>query len=172
MKIKLNLIKFYSPATRKFNKEIWKLLKLACLTDHVKSASVLKENNISTIQGCMNEVIDSKNIIYNIPNFCINDPYFEKEYIAEQDITATDKLHVMIYDLYENKKLPFTLESNITGWELKQLYAEHFSTNLTEYKVRLLFGGAEIKEEQNLYGHKIKDGFTIHVVKNKIENVS
>lgn len=141
------------------------------MTDYVKSASILKDNNIQTAQGCLNECRDSKNILYKIPNFCINDPYFEKEYIdvAEQDITVTDKLNLVIYDLYDNKKVPFTLESNITGMELKQLYSDHFVVNLNQYKVRLLFGGAEIKDEQNLYGHKVKDGYTIHVVKSKIE---
>ena len=42
------------------------------------------ENNLKALKGCINLIQDNEGIIYRVPNFCINQPYFEKE-IAKLD---------------------------------------------------------------------------------------
>lgn len=72
--------------------------------------------------------------------------------------------------MYDNKSLNFDFPENITGHDIKLIFTEKLNLNINEWKIRLLFGGAEIKDDQMLYQHKIKDGFTIQVSKNKIIN--
>ncbi len=82
------------------------------------------------------------------------------------------KFQVLLFDLYANKKYPFELDDNLTGTELKQVFftkAEQYDPN--EYNLRMLFGGAEIKESDNLYQHSLKDGFTIQMMVSKKDNV-
>lgn len=36
--------------------------------------SFMKSSNIITYKGCINVTYDSKGFLYEIPNYCINDP--------------------------------------------------------------------------------------------------
>ena len=38
----------------------------------------MEEYNLTTFEGCINHIVDKYGIHYIIPNYCINDPYFEK----------------------------------------------------------------------------------------------
>jgi len=76
----------------------------------------------------------------------------------------------LLYDLYDNIKYDFALDDNLNGYDLKQIFftkAEKY--NPADYKIRMLFGGAEIKDTDNLYQHNLKDGYTIQILRNKIE---
>ncbi len=60
------------------------------------------------------------------------------------------------------------MDDNITGYDVMQLFfssAEKYSPD--QYKLRLLFGGAEIKESDHLYQHVLKDGYTIQILRTK-----
>lgn len=122
------------------------------------------------MKGCINICLDSDNNTYHIPNYCINDPYFEKELLPEhvQETDQVEKLSISLYDLYENKKQTIKLPSNLQGKEIKNLFAEMNNFDASSYKIRLLFGGAEILDDQYLYQHKLHNGYTIQVIKNKI----
>lgn len=77
---------------------------------------------------------------------------------------------MFLYDLYDNIKYDFALDDNLTGFELKQVYfskAEKYNPN--DFNVRMLFGGAEIKETDSLYQHRLKDGYTIQILRRKKE---
>ena len=43
-----------------------------------RALNLLQTNFMSTANGCINLIQDSNKKYYKIPNFCINDPYFEK----------------------------------------------------------------------------------------------
>lgn len=49
-----------------------------------RAKNLLKTNNLKALKGCINLIQDNEGIIYRVPNFCINQPYFEKE-IAKLD---------------------------------------------------------------------------------------
>jgi hypothetical protein len=170
--IYFDFIIFYNLALKIKQKPlIWKALRLASLTDHIKSENILKQHNLQTLNGCINKCKDNESNIYNIPNFCINDPFFEKEILPEHELDFKNpdlKIKINLYDLYANKTTHTTMPSNITGLGIKQLYADLESINIDEYKIRLLFGGGEIKDEEFLYQHKIHDDYTIQVIKNKL----
>lgn len=39
---------------------------------------MLEDNNLTIPNGCINYIVDSEGLEYHIPNWCINDPYYEK----------------------------------------------------------------------------------------------
>jgi len=47
------------------------------------------------------------------------------------------------------------------------MYCSHKEINLNpgEYKIRLFFGGVEIKDDHKIYQHNMKDDFTIQIMK-------
>ena len=52
---------------------------------------------------------------------------------------------------------------SITGEEIIQKYATEENIDLSKNKIRLLFGGGIIKENETLFQHKVKNGFGIQI---------
>jgi hypothetical protein len=81
---------------------IWKTIRHACIMDEcniilyltfiVRGVSLLNSLGIQTVEGCINHLKDKSGNIYRIPNFCINDPYFEKHISEEDDNGRVAKL--------------------------------------------------------------------------------
>jgi hypothetical protein len=155
-------------ASRKNNKKSWNLIRQAVYKEAEKCQEFLLTNKINTVAGCVNMLIDETNYIYHLPNFVINDPYLEKE-LCEAKKNENETLNVYMYDLYENKKIKVNLNFFMTGIDLKNIFKKNcLNGDENNYKIRLLFGGSEIKDEQTLSQHKVEDGYTIQVMKNKI----
>jgi len=60
---------------------------------------LLQSNELTLVNGCVNHIKDSEGNEYIIPNYCINDPYFEKD-LAINEIPDKADLNVMIYNIY------------------------------------------------------------------------
>lgn len=126
---------------------------------------ILKKYNLSTLNGRINELIDNKHRIYRIPNYCINDPLFEKK-IAEIDEThQIKKMTVTLYDVYEVKKTNISVSDNIKIGEIKKRFAHHNDLDMSKYKIRLLFGGSDLKDDDYLYQYNFQEGYIIQVLK-------
>jgi hypothetical protein len=125
----------------------------------------LKKHNLSTVNGKINELIDVRNKIYKIPNFCINLPYFEKEIQSVDKTHQIKKMSIVLYDVYENKKTNINITDNIQIKDIKQKYSEHNKIDLSKDKLRLLFGGSELKDENYLYQYNFQEGFLIQILK-------
>lgn len=154
-------------ASKQINKPQWKIIHQACIYDHIKAEEYLYKNNMKCKSGCINEVVDANNIIYKIPNFCINDPYFELE-ILPQDNSHTETINIILFDITNQKQIKLKVNEAEKGESIIQKYAKAHNINLKENKIRLLFGGGIIKENETLYQHKVKDGFSIQIVISKI----
>lgn len=79
---------------------------------------------------------------------------------------------INLYDHYDDKMYDFQLDDNLTGNDLKQAFLKKAGKyNLTDYKIRFLFGGAEIKDEDNLYQHNLKEGYKIQILVRKLDQI-
>lgn len=149
---------------------IWKSLRQACTMDDVRACNIIHSLGLRTVSGCLNELADGKGNYYRIPNFCINDPYFEKIISNEDTYYNYDRVSNLIkfyvYDLYNNKKIMLETMDNITGKELKDLYCKKADINFNgkSYKIKLFFGGAEILNEHMLFKHNVKNDYTVQIM--------
>lgn len=57
----------------------------------VRSATVLKQVGLKTVYNAINFLKDENGNYYYIPNFCINDPFFEKEIKTAENETIQGK---------------------------------------------------------------------------------
>jgi hypothetical protein len=148
---------------------IWKSIRQACAMDDIRAANIINGAGLKTLSGCLNHLKDSRGKIYRIPNYCINDPYFEK-FIESEDsdklpFNRTQKpIKIFVYNLYLNKKLELNTNDNISGKELKELYCSLENLNYDDYNLRLFFGGAEVLNDHRLYRHYIKTNFTLQIM--------
>ena len=74
-----------------------------------------------------------------------------------------------MFDLYGNKKYEVNVNNKFSGVELKNLFCNLSGINEEEYKLKFIFGGAEIKEEHFLYQFKLDNEYTIQIFKLKKE---
>lgn len=156
-------------ASRRCNRATWKIIHQACVYDHIKAEEYLHKNELKTFAGCINQCIDRAGTVYRVPNFCINDPYFELELLPVDDENHKEKIMITILDVCNGKTNSIEVQENMTGAELKTLYAKSHNIDLAKNKIRFLFGGGLIKDDEKLYQHKIKKGFSIQVCVSQIE---
>jgi hypothetical protein len=139
---------------------IWRHIKQACIMDEVRARSILHAYCLTPVNGCINQLQDSIGKVYRIPNYCINDPYFEKALKLEDKNRPGYNIKVKLYDLYNNKTTNIDINDNISGAELKEKFCGQSDIKDTN-KVRAFFGGTEILDETSLYRYNIKNNYTI-----------
>jgi len=154
----------------KVNKVIWKSIKQICLVDEARARNLLKTNNLKTANGCINTIQDNDGNTYKVPNFCINQPFFEKEIQnTPAEAIETKDLHLYMYDLYSNKKYDINVNNKVLCSDIKGIFSKLAEITEEEYKLRFIFGGTELKDEHFIYQYKIDNEYTIQVYKMKKE---
>ena len=141
--------------------ERFKFLRQAVLYDSKKCEDYIIKNGFYTVNGCINHCSDNTKYIYIIPNYCINDPYFEKK--LENIEPNRKKKKIIIFLRKNDEKEQLEIFDDISGKDLKQEYIN--IKNIHNIKnIRLFFGGNEIKDNDLLYQHKIMNKYCIQVV--------
>ena len=146
------------------NYKIWRVINQACVYDEYRANVLLEEYNLTTFEGCINHIVDKKGQHYIIPNYCINDPYFEKEYIINENITKKN-IKVNLYEVANNTNTILEVNNLITGEELKKLFCKKNNISYDDFRIRMFFAGIEISNEHFLYQYNIKDEFKIQVMR-------
>jgi hypothetical protein len=142
---------------------IWRHIKQVCIMDEIRARNLLQAYNLTPVDGCINDLQDSQGKSYHIPNFCINDPYFEKELKSEEEKHISKKLNIKLNEVYGNKTYSLEVEDKLTGLELKQQFCKLINISSTK-PIRAFFGGTEILNENSLYRYNIKSNYTIIIM--------
>ena len=146
------------------NYKIWRVSNQACIYDEYRANVLLEEYNLTTFNGCINHIVDKNDNHYYIPNYCINDPYFEKEYKIRENIEKKE-FKINLYEVANNTNSVLEVNNLITGLELKKLFCKQNNISLDEYNIRMFFSGMEISNEHFLYQYNIKNDFKIQVMR-------
>ena len=153
-------------ASRQSHKIQWKNIHQACVYDHIKAEEYLYKNNIKTLDGCINQCVDAYGNIYKVPNFCISDPYFELE-LLPKDNSHNEEIEITLFDIINQKNIKLKVNESEKGSDIIKKYAEKNNIDLNDNVIRLLFGGGIIKDDDTLYQHKVKNGFSIQICVSK-----
>ena len=146
------------------NYKIWRVINQACVYDEYRANVLLEEYNLTTYDGCINHIVDKKGQHYIVPNYCINDPYFEKEYKIKDNVVKKN-IKVNLYEVANNTNSILEVNNLITGEELKKLFCKKNNISYDDYRIRMFFAGSEITNEHFLYQYNIKDEFKIQVMR-------
>ena len=152
------------------NYKTWRIINQAVVYDEYRANVLLEQYELTTAEGCINHIIDKKGNHYIIPNYCINDPYFEKKYKIEDNIEEKE-IKVKMFDPTDNLSITLKLSNLLTGKKLKQKFLQKANVSFQKFNIRLFLGGQEIKDDHFLYQHNIKPDYKIQVMKlPKIDN--
>ena len=146
------------------NYKIWRIINQACVYDEYRANLLLEEYELKTAEGCINHIIDTKGNHYYVPNYCINDPYFEKSFNVNIEEINEEKLKLIFYEVGNNINVELEVSNLLTGEELKDLYIKKTNKNINDFNIRFFFSGNEIKNNQFIYQHKLKDEYKIMVM--------
>ena len=141
---------------------VWQNIRYACIMDEVRCLHALEKAELTPVFGCLNILVDKKEKLYFIPNFCINEPFFEKNFNKEKITKENEKIIKLI--LYETSLCvsdEFEVSNMISGKELKEIFAKKEGIDLKKRKLRMFFGGSEILDEHFLVQHNLNDGYKI-----------
>jgi hypothetical protein len=55
--------------------------------------NTIEDSGIRLYENCINVVFDSKGIIYEIPNYCINEPYkYQEDFLEKRKTNQRDQI--------------------------------------------------------------------------------
>ena len=156
--------KFWS--TKIEENENWRIIQQICVFDEERANMTLGRFNFEVAENCVNHIIGSHGEHYFVPNYCINDPYFEKE-LKREDVPEK-KIKLFLYDVSSDTTVEETFSNHDTGEKIKNKFIQEAKIKENEYKIRLFFSGSEIKNSDCIYQHGIEDKFKIQVMKIRI----
>ena len=147
------------------NYKTWRIINQACVYDEYRANVLMEEYYLRTFDGCINHIVDKYGNHYIIPNYCINDPYFEQEFKENENVEKVD-LKLNLYEVATNTTTTIETNNLASGEELKKLFCEKNNISMDEYKIRMFFAGKEIENQRYIYQYHIKNDFKIQVIKN------
>ena len=159
----LNAIREKFWRSHKTNTYQWNIIHQACVYPHIKAEEFLAKHNFRTMDGCINMCVDENGNIYRVPNYCINDPYFELELNPISGGNENKFVNVILFDANRKIKKEINLRETTTGQDIMNLYARNNNIDLRYNKINLLFAGGIIRNNETLYQHKVKSGQIIQI---------
>ena len=125
---------------------------------------------------CVNGDLRKNNILFRIPNFCICDPIFERNYddIKNNNENIVEKNIVIIICYFNNKneKKEKKIE-NITNkskvFDIKKKFAELMGIDMNKNKIRMFYKGIELLDDNLLFYDKIDNMAKIQCLVSKID---
>ena len=157
---------FWKSKLKKNNENMsnWSKIQKAIEMDEPRDIHYLKNFGIEPINGCINELKDKNGNIYKIPNYCINEPYFEREMKSHnENQIENEKKEIRIYRYGNHEPFYLKVSFDITGRDLKKECLKHEKLN-EDTKIRLFICGIEIKDEQYLSQHNISEDKPIYLI--------
>jgi hypothetical protein len=146
--------------------ENWRIIQQICVFDEERANMTLGRYNLEVAVNCINHIVGAQGEHYFVPNYCINDPYFEKELSLKDD--GEKKLHLLLYDVSTDTTIKHDFSNHEKGSDIKKAFIEQTQMDQNKYKLRLFFSGMEIKDDEYIYQHKLDNNYKIQIMKLKL----
>ena len=150
------------------NIDTWNFLKQICENNDLDDKDInayLEANEIIPYKNCINVTYDRMGGLYEIPNYCIQDPVDyvlinenNKSKPNEKEINFNIKKNIEIFNIQNSNYLSVDL--------LKKNLATQFNCNKED--IRLFFSGKEMMNDKEIWFYDIDNYCTITAMVNKI----
>ena len=155
------------------NKSIWEVLHMIC-SDNTLSIddidSFMKSSNIVTYKGCINVTYDSKGFLYEIPNYCINDPVrYEKLEEETKNIPKKENIEIKIRCLGDEIRIKTNNFETVEKLKENIALSKIFKNKYKSDGIRLFFGGKELQNQKELWFYNIENKSIIQMLAKPID---
>lgn len=155
------------------NPEIWELLRVVCSDKSLTEDDVmgmLRAGGIVPFLDSLSAVYDSKGFLYEIPNYCINDPICYDIPNADCNKSKPKEDIIKIIVRFFSEQLEFKVSNYFTIEKLKEFILEGNGFKLEKSGLRLFYGGKELKNDKELWLYNISNKSIIQLLGKKSEN--
>ena len=155
------------------NKVVWEILHMICNDNSLSIEDIdsfMKSSNIVTYKGCINVTYDNKGFLYEIPNYCINDPVkFEKIEEESKNMPKKEDLEIKIRCFSDEGKFKINNYENVE--KLKEIISEckNFKNSYKMDGIRLFFGGKELQNQKELWFYNIENKSIVQMLAKPME---
>ena len=134
---------------------------------------------MSCVEGDLRKVIfNGKNeYVFKIPNYCICDPIFERDYdeikMNEENIIEKNIIIIICFRNHNNhikKKKIENITNKTKVEEVKKIFADKVDINIDKNKIRFFYKGFELLDENLLWYDKVENMAKIQCLVTQIEN--
>ena len=143
------------------NAETWKFLQEICENNEEDCDeninAYLQAYGVKPYKKCLNVIYDLTGGLYEIPNYCINDPV--KYEIPNINKEKPEERNIIFYIRKEAIRIKVSKSNYYNVFELKKNISDKL--NAEPDKIRLFFGGKEMKNDKELWFYNIIDGVNI-----------
>ena len=116
------------------------------------------KNGISVVDYSLQKLKDKQGNVFFIPNYILNEPYYERQEIKPKD----GKVTLVLVNFFENAKVKIDILSTLTVKDLMDEYVK--ITEITgNYKLRLFVNGFEMKAEEIIGSYKMNENQIVQV---------
>ena len=169
----LNALKERFWNSKKKYRRVWKAIRECCESDADTAVILLEAAEMACVHNDLREVIVLSNpdYVFKVPNYCVCDPVFERNYSQikeENKDTEEVKIKIILYILAQNKNINIHATNKTSVKKVKEGLAKKMNIDLKTHKIRLLFRGQELLDENLLCYNNVQDMSKIHVVINEI----
>lgn len=157
--------------SRKRYKVLWEVLKQCCEADADTALILLEASSMACLEGNLRKVyfLSNPDFIFKVPNFCICDPIFERNYdalkIQYKDLKEK-QITIIIYYLEKNKNIRIETTNKERIKNIKKNFADKINIKLDDYKIRFIYKGLELLDENLLCYNGVENMSKIHAIVN------
>ena len=153
-------------------KRAWKVIRECCESDADTAVILLEAAEMACVKDNLREImiLSNPDIIFKVPNYCICDPVFERDYekIKEENKDIPEeKIVVLLYYLAQNKNIKIHATNKTKAKKLKEAFAKKMDIDLNTHKIRFLFRGQELLDDNRLCYNKVENMSKIQVMVNQ-----
>lgn len=154
---------------------VWSILKLCCEVDGEDAEKILKIHGQITLKKDMRKTYSKfhPNYIYNVPNYCIADPIYVRNYNLYEKVyesTEDNILNLNLFYFNDKKTYAIRITNKCTGFDLKRKFAKRMNIDMKLNKIRLFCKGQEILDTHCCYFHELDEHSRIVIMSCQLIN--
>ena len=147
------------------NEQTWMFLKQLCEMPQSEEEDLnvmLEAYGLVTYNKCINITYDTSGALYEIPNYCINEPYKYKIIENEKEKPKEEKISFKLKGTHNTK---ITCSNYETVNKVKEKVSKKY--NVETDKIRLFFYGREMKNDMELWNYNVSKDCVVILMINK-----
>ena len=149
------------------NEQTWEFLKQVCEMPSEEDENInvmLEAYGLIPYNNCINITYDASGALYEIPNYCINEPYKYEIVENEKEKPKEEKVSFRLKGTHKTK---ITCSNYETVEKVKQKIGKKYKVEID--KIRLFFYGKELKNDLELWNYNVSnDCVVILMINNNI----
>ena len=138
------------------NEQVWQFLREICelpVNEDENIKHMLEANEITPLKNCINVTFDRGGEVYEIPNYCINEPIsFD---LPETHMKKPEKKKISFHGRKGTEQFKIKTENYTKIENIRKNVGKKFDKDPS--KVRLFFRGKEMKDGNELWQYNVQD---------------